>query len=182
MPKAVEGPARATRVFVSYARADHAVVEGIYSRLAESGNYQVLLDQTDILPSEEWKGRLDKLIRDADAVVFTVSARSLASEVCGWEVGRALELNKRVVPVVIEADLRQPIPDDIGRLNFLYATDTEAVDASVAALRDVLDTDIAWLREHTRLDELAERWRQASDLGAQPLRGRELEDAERWLS
>src|SRR5262249_9087228 len=53
----------------------------------------------------------------------------------------------------------------------------------VATLAAAIDTDIAWIRQHTRIGELARRWESAGRpaMGGRLLRGEELVDAETWL-
>ncbi len=54
--------------------------------------------------------------------------------------------------------------------------------ASLDQLTDALETEIGWIREHTRLGALAQRWlaqRRGSDL---LLRGAELSAAEQWIT
>jgi len=141
----------------------------------------VFVDTADILPSEEWQPRLRALILSADAVVFVASPASIRSEVCQWELDEASGLNKRIVPLVIE-DIGESAPPALSTLNYLFATPGRNLEAAVAELVAILETDIDWLREHTRLGELATRWSQVTALGAQPLRGAELAAAENWLS
>ncbi len=170
----------ATRVFISYSRSDQDRVDLITDALSADGKFQVYIDQSDILPSEEWKPRLEKLIRASDAVVFVLSPRSVASEVCDWELACATEMSKRVIPLVIE-EADGPVPDALSRLNYLFADAGRDFDEAMGALKSTLNTDIDWLREHTRMGELADRWQKVEELGVQPLRGRELEAAELWM-
>jgi tetratricopeptide (TPR) repeat protein len=45
-----------------------------------------------------------------------------------------------------------------------------------------LETNLAWLKEHTRLGELARRWEERDRNSTFLLRGRDLEDAQRWIA
>ena len=64
----IQGP----RVFISYSRADLDEAEKISAELTKRG-HAVSRDLDDILPTEEWKGRLEKLIAEADVVVFLLN-------------------------------------------------------------------------------------------------------------
>jgi hypothetical protein len=44
--------------------------------------FGVFKDTDDILPTEEWKERLEQLIEEADTIVFLLSPHSATSEVC----------------------------------------------------------------------------------------------------
>lgn len=81
------------------------------SDLLRGRDFGVFKDTDDILPTEEWRDRLEQLIEEVDTIVFLLSLHSATSEVCAWEVE--------------------------------YAT--------------ALNTDIDWIREHTRLNMLVRR-------------------------
>src|SRR5882672_10733669 len=90
-----------TKVFLSYSRKDREFVTRLAAALEARDDLQVFRDTEDILPTEEWRARLAKLIGEADTVVFCLSPDSATSEVCGWEIGHAEALNKRIAPIVI---------------------------------------------------------------------------------
>ncbi|WP_417436499.1 toll/interleukin-1 receptor domain-containing protein [Hoeflea sp.] len=170
------------RVFISYSRADSKRVDELYKSLADDEELEVFLDRHDIAAAEDWNTRLAGLIRSADAIIFILSPASTASKVCRWEIEEAERLNKRIIPVVIKAVPNVSVPSTIARLNFLFARTTKEHGLAVGAIQSALKVDIGWIREHTRLLELGHRWSEAKKLGAQPLRGKELEAAERWAA
>ena len=55
------------------------------------------------------------------------------------------------------------------------------IEAALASLDQALLTDLPWVREHTRLGELARRWDERRRARSATLRGADLEAAERWL-
>lgn len=168
------------KIFLSYSRRDRERVADLGAALEEAEDLTVFRDTEDILPTEEWKPRLEALIRKSDTVVFALSPASVASEVCAWEIDLALSLNKRIIPVVVD-DVDGDVPSAISKLNYIFMTARDDFRAGVMKIRDAIHLDIDWIREHTRVAELANRWGQAQRLGAQPLRGRELEAVEQWL-
>src|SRR6516162_9300298 len=104
-------------IFISYARSDSdALAEEVVAGLELAG-CRPFLDRHDIAAAEDWKARLGALILGADTVVFILSPAAVRSKRCAWEVDRAVELGKRVVPVqgatVAEAD----VPERLRRLN-----------------------------------------------------------------
>lgn len=169
-----------TKVFLSYSRRDRKRVENLYTALSAKRDLRVFRDTDDILPTEEWKPRLEKLIRESDTIIFALSPHSVASDICNWELELAESLNKRIIPIVIE-DVDGNVPDSVSRLNYIFMTRDEDFDDCVGKIHDAVSLDIDWIREHTRLGELADRWEKSVRLGAQPLRGKELEGAENWL-
>jgi WD40 repeat protein len=170
-----------TRVFISYSRKDSNFATWLRSRL-DAGGVEVFRDIEDTLAGEEWWRRLQGLISQADTIIFVLSPNSVASAVCRDEVAYALKLSKRVFPVVI-ADINWALaPDGLIKLHGLLFNEAEDREAVLKRLVEALETDIVWIREHTRLGELAQHWDRDERLPADLLWGRALEDAERWLT
>lgn len=167
------------KIFVSYARKDSEAVARIVRALEIDGR-QVFKDTADILPTEEWRARLEGLITAADTIVFCLSPDSAASEVCAWEVAFADRLKKRIVPVVIRA-VDAPVPSRLAEFNYIFATAHDDFEQAMADLGVALDTNIAWIREHTRIGELAHRWAVNGRPKDELLRGATIDAVERWM-
>ena len=90
-------------------------------------------DTDDILPTEEWRERLEQLIAEADTIVFLLSPASATSEVCAWEVDYATSPGKRIAPIVIEDVDASLIPPLLARLNFIFATDRDPFENAVSS-------------------------------------------------
>ena len=86
-------------VFISYSRDDLGFSDQLEAALGVTG-FDPTLDRHGISGGEDWKSRLGNLIRDADTVVFVLSPSSARSEICAWEVGEAVRLGKRIIPVL----------------------------------------------------------------------------------
>lgn len=177
-PELAEGEDQ-PKVFVSYSRKDREKAHRISKVLADR-NLGVFRDTEDILPTEEWRDRLEQLIREADTIIFLLSPASSASEVCAWEIELAHELGKRIAPIVIEDVPGDDIPPILARLNFIFCTDRDPFEDAVDSVISAVNTDIDWIREHTRLAGLARRWRQSDMRRSLLLRGADIADAERW--
>jgi tetratricopeptide (TPR) repeat protein len=169
------------RIFVSYSRRDKEFAEGLTAALTEHG-FEAFLDVKDIAPGEPWQERLSKLIRAADTVVFIVSPDSLKSEICGWEANEASKLGKRILPVVHRRVDGIAIPEAISRINFIFMGEAPTFDPQFALLTSALQTDLDWIREHTRLADLAANWEALGRRSADMLRGQALEQAEKWAA
>lgn len=169
----------AATTFLSYSRTDEAFAGKLSDALTTQG-VKVFRDTQDILPAEEWKGRLGQLIAGANSVTFLVSARSIGSEVCLWELEQATSLGKRIVPLVVEDVPIPDLPPLISRLNLTKLAHDGDPDTAAAALAGIIRTDIGWVREHTRLLGLALRWTEAGRPARLLLRSQEIDAAERW--
>ena len=167
-------------VFISYSRKDSAAAEHLRAKLAEQ-KFEAYLDTHDILPGEAWQDRLTQLIVSADTVVFLISPDSVSSSVCDWEVNEAERLGKRLLPVVIRDSGPEAVPQRLKRLNYVFLRNEAEEGEGIAKLRAALLSDIDWIRNHTRLSELAEQWAARGRRADLLLRGSALSDAERWL-
>jgi formylglycine-generating enzyme required for sulfatase activity len=169
------------KVFLSYSRKDIAFVDrlGIALRALD---FEPLIDRSDIYAFEEWWQRIEELIARADAVVFVLSPDAVASDVALREVSFAASLNKRLAPVVYRRVDDKQIPEALAKLNFIFFDDDAQFEYSADQLADALNTDIAWVRQHTDFGEQARRWAQAKGASGLLLRSPVLEEAERWLA
>ncbi|MCB1800511.1 MAG: toll/interleukin-1 receptor domain-containing protein [Gammaproteobacteria bacterium] len=168
-----------SRVFISYSRVDLAIAQRLRDYLNDTG-LQAFLDVHDIVKGEPWQARLRGLIEQADAVIFLISPDSVASQICEWEVNEAELHEKRIFPVVARATPNESIPQRLQRLNFTFLDSDGKWETEGQSLLAALDEDIDWVREHTRLGELALRWDRAGRPARQLLRGADLSAAEQW--
>ena len=171
---------RQVRVFISYSRKDIEIADWLWDNLKSRG-YEAALDRHDILPGEEWQNRLSGLIQSADAVVFCASPDFLTSQVCGWEIGEATRQGKRLLPVIIVETELSAVPQQLRRLNFIFMRHaTERADA-LQTLAQAINTDIGWVRDHTRYGELAQRWSTGNNSRDLLIRGSALEAMQKWI-
>jgi WD40 repeat protein len=169
------------RVFISYSRVDIAFAENLLAALGACG-FDTYLDTHDIAPGEPWEQRLGRLIFEADTVVFIISPESVASEHCIWEITETERLAKRLLPIVWRPVAEEKVPDRLQRLNFVFFDDSITFGTALAKLVSALNADLGWLREHTRLNELALRWESRRRDETALLRGSDIEEAKGWVS
>ena len=180
-PRAAADASPKLKVFVSYSRRDLAFVEPLVAALELAG-FEAYLDRKDIAAAEEWQARLGNLILAADTIVFVLSPDSIASRICAWEVAEAERLSKRIVPVVHRAIDADATPAGLKRLNYIFSIEDGQFDAALKQLTGALKTDLAWIREHTRVGEAAARWEARGRPEALLWRGNELSDVKIWMA
>ncbi len=181
VPGAGHGDAR-IKVFVSYSRTDKAFANDLVLGLAACG-FAPYIDRQDIAAGEDWEKRLQGLISEADSIVYVVSPDSLGSDHCGQEFRQALDLRKRILPVVWRAVDDATAPPELKRLNYIFFSgDGRTFAAGLSELAAALRTDISWIREHTRLAELSGRWATRSRPASMLLRGDDIDAATGWLA
>ena len=176
--------ARSLKVFISYSRADVGFADQLVLALKDKG-FQPILDRHDMSGGEKWRERLGKLILEADAVAFVLTATSAASEICEWEVNEAGRLGKLVLPVTpAPVDGFAP-PAALKDLNWIpFYADAKIPDSGfysgLIKLVDALSLDLDWLRLQTRLSEGALEW-QRTQADERLLRGSALAEAQAWF-
>ncbi len=169
------------KTFISYSRNDLRFAQRLVEALEQRG-IQCRIDTRDLPTLEDWRRELLGFIREADAVVFVISPSSIESPICAWEVDQVRQLNKRLAPVVLEPVPNDKIPETLSQINYLFFDHAQEFETQSDKLASALQTDLAWVKEHTRLSQLARRWDERARPRAFLLRGRELEEAEHWIS
>ena len=171
------GAVEKLKVFISYSRKDSpAFADELVLGLEDRG-FAPFLDRHDIKPGELWT-RLGALIEQSDTVVFVISPGSVNSERCVWEVNKALGLSKRLAGGLKSVEEKQ-IPAKLSDLQFVRFDTALGIMRPLRELAEALRVDLEWIREHTRLGELAQRCNRAT---AQDLllRGDDLVAAKAW--
>lgn len=167
-------------VFISYARADTAFVRKLNAAL-ETAGHETWVDWDGIEPSAKWMATIEGAIDAAEAVIFVISPESCASKVCGQELDHAIQRNKRLIPVL----MREPpgeIRPEIAEINWIYAREADPFDEAVGKLVTAIETDLAWVGDHTRLTIRAVEWDENGRDASFTLRGSDLAAFEEWLA
>lgn len=174
-------PAEKLKVFISYSRRDSSdFVDELVAGLALAG-FAPFLDRHDIAAGEKWEERLGGLIEQADTVVFVISPESVKSERCEWEVVRTLKESKRLLPVVFKAVAEVDMPEQLRERQFVRFDGGARFARPLAQLAEALRQDLDWIREHTRLGELAARWDARGRPDSLLLRGEDVAGAQAWV-
>jgi formylglycine-generating enzyme required for sulfatase activity len=168
-------------VFISYSRRDVDFADRLANALSVRG-FHVEIDRRDLPKLEDWERELQHLIQQCDTVVLVVSPNSLKSPVVNWEVDQVRLAGKRLAPIIIADVEGVPVPPDVSRINYIYFTDAMPFEQHVDELGQALNTDRAWLMEHTRLSELARHWIECGRTKDSLIRGRDVKDAMAWAA
>ncbi|MEM9955722.1 MAG: toll/interleukin-1 receptor domain-containing protein, partial [Chloroflexota bacterium] len=168
------------------------------------------IDWDNIPLTADWWEEICLGIKNSDIFVFVVSSNSLESHVCHLEIAHALKLGKRLVPIIREDinfeqilanlakkqinDYVESLLDDqeflaiahdnwleLQRPNWTLLRKQDNFRTGITNLINVLELDIQFVREHTRLLSRADQWDKASRNNSYLLRGNDLTQAEEWL-
>jgi WD40 repeat protein len=170
-----------TDVFISYSRKDKPFVQKLYETLQQSGR-AVWIDWGNIALSSNWRQEIREGIERAGSIIFVMSPDFLASKECRIEFDWAVELNKRLIPVVYRNVNPQDVPPELASLNWIFFRAEDDFEGSIQTLAETLDTDLDWVKAHTRLLMRAIEWDHHNRSDSFLLRGHDLDDAERRLA
>src|SRR5581483_4243635 len=168
-------------VFLSYSRKDQRFVRRLHDALGQR-HRETWVDWEDIPLTAEWLTEVLRAIDAADAFVFVISPDSVVSPVCLKEVQHAVENSKRLIPMLHRDVDAASVPAALSALNYLFARPDDDLVAVVARLLETIDTDLDWVRAHSRLLTRGREWDLRGGDSSFLLRGMDLQDAVRWLA
>ncbi len=94
------------RVFVSYSSHDRGLVEPVV-RLLRANESLVFFDWNDISPGRLWRDSIKTALETVELVALFWCAHSSKSSEVEWEYKSALELGKRLLPILLDST---PLP------------------------------------------------------------------------
>lgn len=130
------------RLFISYARVDKPIVKDWIVSPLEAGSYTVWFDER-LTAGQGWQQQLADAIQNTDALVYCMTPESIASEWCQWELAKAVELNKPVIPVLMQA--RTELPEYLQKLqnvDFTNGPIGDAVGRLIGGLQNLSTTQL----------------------------------------
>lgn len=177
--QSVTSPAESL-IFISYSRKDQAFVRSLNDALL-AHKRTTWVDLKDIPFTGVWEQEIYSAIEKSDVCVFVITPDSIKSEVCAKELAHAVAHNKKLVPIVRRDCDPVAAPPALATLNWLFFRESDDFKKSFTDLLKVFDTDLDWVKAHTRLLVRAKEWsldrRDTSSL----LRGSDLKEGESWL-
>ncbi len=166
-------------LFISYSRKNIPFVKKLHESLV-ARDKTAWVDWEGIPLSADWWAEIEQGIEGADTFVFIISPDSVASEVCGRELDHAHELNKRIIPIVYKDAPNAPHP--LPHLNWIFFREDDDYDAAFQGLIETIESDLDWIKAHTRLTIRAVEWEQENRNGSYLLRGDDRKQAEQMLA
>ena len=167
-------------VFISYSRKDQAFVKKLFDALTDQKR-ETWVDWEGIPPTAEWLAEVYAAIDAANAFIYVISPDSTSSEICQLELKHAINQNKRLIPVLLKEVDPGKLHEQVSKINWLRM-DEDNVYSSLNNLLAALDTDLDWVKDHTRLTVRASEWDQHDRDDSRLFRGKNLESAEQWFA
>src|SRR5215472_7956230 len=172
---------RPQEVFISYSRKDKEFVRRLDEELKRRDR-EAWVDWEGIPPGDTWEKTIYGAIEATNTFIFVLTPDSIASAVCGKEIAHAAANNKRLVPIVHRDVVDDSVPKSLKELNWIFCRDSDDFNKATDQLISALDTDLKWVRAHTRLLTRAIEWDANDRNKSFVLRGEDLRSAERWLA
>ena len=166
-------------VFISYAREDQGFARDLHAAL-QKVKRDTWIDWRSIPDSAEWRAEIFAAIEAADNFLFIISPDSLRSWMCGQEVAHAVANKKRIVTILyhpVDHDELLPGLKEIQWINYPEL----GFEPTFQRLITAIDTDLDWVRQHTRFGLRAAQWEANGRDNGFLLHGTELREAIRWL-
>src|SRR5256885_4654614 len=172
---------RSQEVFISYSRKDKEFGRRLDEELKRRDR-QAWVDWEGIPPGDTWEKTIYGAIEATHTFIFVLTPDSIASELCGKEIAHAAANNKRLVPIVHRDVAADRVPKSLGELNWIFFRASDDFKEATDTLIRALDTDLKWVRAHTRLLTRAIEWDANGRNNSFVLRGEDLRAAEQWLA
>lgn len=171
-----------TDVFISYSRRDKEFVVVLQDAL-KAQNRETWIDWKDIPLTADWWAAIQAGIEATNTFVFVITPDSVVSKVCNQEIDHAVKHNKRLVPIVRREgfDMEQVNPA-LSKHNWLFFREQDDLAAVFVQLIQAIDTDLEYVKAHTRLLVRALEWENKGRNDSFLLRGTDLAAAEQWLA
>jgi len=120
------------KVFISHSAGDAAWARSFAQALKQRG-VAVWFDEFDVRPGESLRDALESGLRDSDVVVALVDAESPGKPNLFFELGAAIGMGKRFVPIVPKGMDPNALPLDV-RLRRYLVRDTPEQTAEELSL------------------------------------------------
>jgi WD40 repeat protein len=169
-------------IFISYSRKDIAFAR-ILNDMLKSKGLKSWIDWKDIPITAEWFKEVCTAIESANAFMFIISKTSIKSDTCKKEIDHAIKNNKRLIPIVLHDVDPKTMRKEVADLNWVFFREgQDNYQKSFDALIKAIQTDLEWVKVHTKLQVRALEWEKQKRDRSYLLRGKDLQDAEHWLA
>lgn len=168
-------------VFISYALEDTDFVRDLQQGLLERDR-ESWVDLEGIYAGEEFWPTICAAIEGSDAFVFVISPESVTSEYCRREIEHAVAHNKRIFPILRREADPASVPRPAAERQWSFFPGKADFGEGIQSLIEAMDTNVDWVRAHTRLLVRAREWENHEHDDSYVLRGADLHDAEEWLA
>lgn len=168
-------------VFISYSRRDKVFTQKLFEAL-KAANRIVWADWDSIPAASDWDAEIKEGIEQAESVLFLLSPEWIKSNECRKELVHAVTMGKRLIPILYQMVDPNDVPPELAKINWVYMRDTDDFDKAFVTLCTAMDTDLEWVKTHTRIQVRAVEWDKKKRENSFVLRGKDLADGEKFVT
>lgn len=106
------------QIFISHAASDREWAREFATEMHDLGA-NVWFDDFNIGPGDSISDSLEKALRESEIVVLPITRESLNNSNFFFELGAAMSMNKKVIPIVAEDVDRSQLPASLTGVRFL---------------------------------------------------------------
>lgn len=177
-----------TDAFVCYDIVNKNLREKVYKSLSKAG-ITTWIHHKDIAKSENYEEAINRGIEQADNLLFFISNDSIQSEYCLKELNYAVQLNKRIIPILIENLTPEMLSifksikrlHQIQYIDFTNNTNEEHYQNDVRDLLREINRERRYYEQHKVFLVQALKWERQGKNPSILLRGYNLQNAQTWL-
>jgi CHASE2 domain-containing sensor protein len=178
---AKQPPESSLDVFIAYSRVDSDFARKLNDALQIQGK-MTWFDQESIASGADFQQEICRGIESSNNFLFIISPSSVNSPYCADEVEYARKLNKRIVTVLHRTVPAAELHPGLASVQWInFNKHNGDFYANFGELVRTLDTDLEYMRSHTRLLVKALEWDREKRDPSYLLRGKDLADSEQWL-
>ncbi len=131
-------PARNFRVFISHSERDRQFCDIVADYLKRCGQMPYVAESLDNpeLGKRLWEEKIENAVKTSNAVLLLWTQNCVSSQAVRYELRRAKELGKRIIPAV-ESDTNPP--EEVKELAYVRFNNTNQIEATKTIVRSLLD-------------------------------------------
>lgn len=171
---------RKLNIFISFSKNDIEFVDKLIEGLERDGRFELFIDPDLGTSADGWRARVGSLIENADTLAFVLSPESARSKSCLQELEYALEMSKRIVPILLQPIGGTELHPQMAAFNQVRFDSNRSFGEALRELLTSLSAGSDWLLEHTRLFVRARKWETAERSEDHLLTGDEIIAAKTW--
>ena len=130
------------KVFISYSHSDRQWVREFAKTMLERG-VKVRFDEVNVKAGQRWGNALEKGLRESDVVVLLVGSDNAGLPEMFFQIGAALGMHKRVIPLVLEDFQTSRLPFRSRSVRFLERNSPQETAKRVATAIQALPGEAA---------------------------------------
>ncbi len=110
------------KIFISFANKDKAFAESL-AKMLDANGFKIWFNG-QIKPGDEWEQSVKKALEDSNLFILLVSNAYMESAFNLFELGGAMGLDKKILPIVLSGDVKK-MPFHFKRYHVVDAKKTD---------------------------------------------------------